>query len=142
MICIYYLPLIGFLIGILTSLTLLVVLKVFFLNKIKTKVNSMDLQSGVEGLIDDRFEDVISGFKQEIPMAAAFLSGALKEKLKNFGTAELVKMTPDIKEQFSERIDGELAKESKKGILLILGSGGLVGVVLGLVAMGLMAAFC
>jgi hypothetical protein len=75
---------------------------------LSSKLDTDLLDDEVEAVVDKKLDDLVLIFKQQIPMASAFLSGSLVGKLKSSAKVELLKDVPELKKRFIERMKNEL----------------------------------
>lgn len=105
----------------------------------------------VASQIDSRLDDIVTGFKKQIPMIGMFLSKTKEAELKETARVELMKLIPSIKQHFSKKTESILTEGALAGkvgrvvdglwrqvkcrLMLVVV---LVGLVLGLVEVGLL----
>jgi hypothetical protein len=75
---------------------------------IHQKLETWDLSKDVQEPLDTGLNRLVESLKNQIPMAAMFLSGPLVEKLKGIAKEEILKMIPDIKKKLFLRAKKEL----------------------------------
>lgn len=63
-----------------------------------------ETEKEIEGLIDERLNAIIVGFKKQIPMIGMFLSQTKEEALKTSAKVELMRLIPAIKKRFLQKI--------------------------------------
>jgi hypothetical protein len=73
-----------------------------------TKLKSIDLESDLDELLEKHLVEFILILKQQIPMAAMFLSGTLTDKLKSLAKQEFIKMLPELKDKIWTRFSSNL----------------------------------
>ncbi|MEM1282526.1 MAG: hypothetical protein AAGG81_03130 [Chlamydiota bacterium] len=71
---------------------------------LEQQIDKEIFESEVEEVIDDKLDDLVLVFKQQIPMASTFLVGSFVEKLKKSAKLEILKIVPDIREKFVNRM--------------------------------------
>jgi hypothetical protein len=79
---------------------------------VESKLDNDLFDAEIEELIDQKLDDLVIVFKQQIPMASTFLVGNLVEKLKASAKNEIIKMVPDMKGKLMQRAKRELDPDS------------------------------
>lgn len=74
-------------------------------------LNKEKFENEVEEVIDDKLDDLVLVFKQQIPMASTFLVGPLVDKLKKSAKLEILKIVPDIREKLMKRMKADHVDE-------------------------------
>lgn len=72
-----------------------------------------EAEKDIEEQIDQRLNDIIVGFKMQIPMMSVFLSKTKEAELKETAKNELVKLFPALKQRFLQKF----TKNSKNSSL-------------------------
>lgn len=67
-------------------------------------IDSSLVEREAEAMVDQKLDDLVVVFKQQIPMASTFLVGSLADKLKNSAKVELMKILPDARQRFKESL--------------------------------------
>jgi Flp pilus assembly protein TadB len=97
----------------------------------------------IENLIDDRLSDIVTSFKQKIPMIGMFLPEVKERELKESAKTKLMQMIPDIKQRFSgsdffSQFAESLWRQMRNRFVLVAIC---TGALLGLLEVGLMLIF-
>ena len=152
----FWLFLLPFIEGGLLSIIFYLGIKIFLFKKVNAtsikkelvnKILQSDLSVGIEPLLDKRLDLVVENFKQEIPMASMFLSGALANKFKNKGKSEILKMLPEVKtfliEKFLQDFELDTLMPSPSTLAKKMAfCGAILGFILGAIHVGIIAIIC
>jgi len=90
------------------------------------------VEKEAEKILEGRLDSLVAAFKKEIPMASAFLTGSLAERLKGRAKEELMQAVPELKERLAAEA---LASQKGSGLLkkgaVAVGLGAVTAAVLG-----------
>lgn len=75
-----------------------------FISDLKKIVGGVDWEAEMAPFLDKKLENLVYVFKQQIPMAAMVLTPALTEKLNVLAKQEILKIAPDLKKLFLEKL--------------------------------------
>lgn len=106
----------------------------------------------IEEEIDHRLEEMIAGFKKQIPMISMFLSKTKETELKDMAKAELLLLIPAIKERFLQKkhliesgINSKINSYIEELWVMVkykfLGITLTTGLILGLIEIGILSIF-
>jgi uncharacterized membrane protein YheB (UPF0754 family) len=71
---------------------------------LRKKLDEIDFKTELDPLLDTQLDKLVITLKQQIPMAAMFLSPSLILKLKGLAKDEIIKMIPTLKEKLAGKV--------------------------------------
>lgn len=83
----------------------LVAKELLSIDEIKRIVQDPAILHGADAIISDKIDDFLTAFIKSKPMLAMFISGDVKEQIKQTLLAEIVKMLPEMLEVMATKIE-------------------------------------
>lgn len=111
----YYLPIFGLFVGATTVLITLFALKIMIADQLE-----------LNDVLKEQVDELVEGFKEEIPVEKNIITDTLANKLKEFGFGEVARLTPAIKQKLEHKV--------LEATAILVGIGALFGFFAGLVA--------
>lgn len=70
-------------------------------------LSQMEIGNEIKVLADSKLDNLVSNFKDKVPMVGMFLTGELEKTLKNLAKEELMGMVPEIQDNMKKKLNNE-----------------------------------